>query len=267
MKQTAYNAKTFFLFIAFALLTSHVGSYSQAFGQGEPQFKVGDRVEVDTLMSSNPNTSKSWRKGTIKEVVLDGMMYVIKLDATGPSSRPQEISIPIRFPEKWVRPLKESARTDDKSKSGPAERQGDSEVTGKARSKSTESDKEKSGTNATAKTKPSKKPSGCGPSTELYQAMIRENKEFQYKQNYDRVEVTFETFKIGKAFKWTNPYGRAINATAYPVRARYRVEVWGGLNGDINHVWEYDQLIHFYVDTHKECTFDTVEGSGGKMIR
>lgn len=264
MKSCVCHIKSSLSLIALVLILQATFS---ALAQDTPQFKAGDRVEVDTLQSGDPTTSKYWRKGVIKEVSRDGMAYVVTLDPKQPGGRAEEITVPIRFPEKWVRPLPGPAKTSNASNRSPRSRSANSKNAIKTRGKSAVGTNNPGGRTASANRTAGKKRSRCDPSVTHYQAMIRENKEFQYRQTYDRVKTTFHEFKIGKAIRWTNPYGRAIKTTAYPVRARYRVEVWGGTKGDINHLWEYNSLIHFYVDTHGECTFDVVEGAGGNRVR
>jgi hypothetical protein len=70
----------------------------------KPQFKVGDRVEVDTLYTTTPETSTYWRKGTIAAMDDPEMHfghYTIKLDEPGTDPKI------IRFVDtQWIRALK-----------------------------------------------------------------------------------------------------------------------------------------------------------------
>ena len=89
------------------LLTLTMFLAGAVFAQNQsPQFKVGDRVETDTLYSSmNPEKSMFWGKGTI--VKMDNPeehfgSYTIKLDKDSQL-------MTVRFIDtQWIRPLKET---------------------------------------------------------------------------------------------------------------------------------------------------------------
>jgi len=76
----------------------------------KPKYKVGDRVEVDIIMSTTPAYAK-WKKGTITRVdtSVSSMAYTVQIDPV-PGHLPEEVHIPIRpYAEGWLRPLAGSA--------------------------------------------------------------------------------------------------------------------------------------------------------------
>jgi hypothetical protein len=68
-----------------------------------PEYKVGDRVEIDVITQGNP-ANAVWKKATVSEVNVDGQIYFFEVDA--PAGKiPQVIGIPIRSPQQYIRPL------------------------------------------------------------------------------------------------------------------------------------------------------------------
>lgn len=66
-----------------------------------PAFKVGDRVEVDTIEASNPARA-IWKKGVVVKVDLSTMAYVIQLDPL-PGQVAKGMAIPIRpYAAGWI---------------------------------------------------------------------------------------------------------------------------------------------------------------------
>src|SRR5438105_3801710 len=63
----AFSHKVFIPALAIvALMAFPLATSSRVIAQAATQqFKVGDRVEVDTMWSQHPETSTSWRKGTV----------------------------------------------------------------------------------------------------------------------------------------------------------------------------------------------------------
>ena len=59
------------------------------------QFKVGDRVEVDSIMANDPKDS-SWKKATVRAVDLKNGRYVVMLDDFN------EMSVLIRPGKTWI---------------------------------------------------------------------------------------------------------------------------------------------------------------------
>ena len=89
---------TAFAFIIGALLMLPA---LRAAAQPQPAFKVGDRVEVDTIEASNPARA-IWKKGVVVKVDLSTMAYVIQLDPL-PGQVPKGMAIPIRpYAAGWI---------------------------------------------------------------------------------------------------------------------------------------------------------------------
>ncbi|HEY2847107.1 MAG TPA: hypothetical protein VGI80_04765 [Pyrinomonadaceae bacterium] len=92
------------LFIVLVVLaTSLIAGSSAISAQGiQPKYNVGDRVEVDYIMQSDP-AKAIWRKGTVIKVDMVAVQYVIQVDPL-PGQLPVTRSIPIRdYAEKWIR--------------------------------------------------------------------------------------------------------------------------------------------------------------------
>jgi len=69
------------------------------------KYKVGDRVEVNTLMSNSPEHA-NWRKGTVTVVdTTSAVAYAIQLDPV-PGQLPKVVTIPMRpYADGWIRPI------------------------------------------------------------------------------------------------------------------------------------------------------------------
>jgi len=66
MKTSTYKIFIPVIIVAVALIALALATSSRGIAQATTQqFKVGDRVEVDTMFSQHPETSTSWRKGTV----------------------------------------------------------------------------------------------------------------------------------------------------------------------------------------------------------
>jgi hypothetical protein len=75
---------------------------ARAYAQPEPQYKAGDRVEVDSIEASSPSRA-IWKKGRVVSVDLAGMAYIIELDPL-PGQLPKRMAIPIRpYAAGWIR--------------------------------------------------------------------------------------------------------------------------------------------------------------------
>jgi hypothetical protein len=90
------------LFIVVVTLIALSGvTGSRVIAQGEaPKFKVGDRVDIDTMYSQDPSKSTSWRTGTIVKLYnpedhFGG--YIIKMDEDGHEARNRFVDT------KWIR--------------------------------------------------------------------------------------------------------------------------------------------------------------------
>ena len=72
---------------------------------GDGQFKVGDRVEVDIAMMADPKNS-NYSKATINEVDLPNRSYVVTVDPL-PGKLPKQFRILIRdYGKHWIRPIR-----------------------------------------------------------------------------------------------------------------------------------------------------------------
>src|SRR5438132_6206708 len=94
MKKTSYSVLISVLVITVALAVLSLVGSSRATAQGDPRYKVGDRVEVDTFMHGWgwPGAEKSavWRKGTVIKLYdpedrFGG--YIVKVDEDGREMR------------------------------------------------------------------------------------------------------------------------------------------------------------------------------------
>jgi hypothetical protein len=69
--------------------------------QPQPEYKAGDRVEVDTIEASSPSRA-IWKKGVVVKVDLSSMAYIIQLDPL-PGQLPKQMAIPIRpYAAGWI---------------------------------------------------------------------------------------------------------------------------------------------------------------------
>ncbi len=68
------------------------------------QYKVGDRIEIDTMMSRNPQMSV-YKKGTITAVDVKDKSYIVSVDPL-PGQLPQVYRMPVRdYGPHWIRPI------------------------------------------------------------------------------------------------------------------------------------------------------------------
>jgi hypothetical protein len=85
-----------FLIVAAVTLAAVPGA-----AQPQPAYKVGDRVEVDTIEASSPSRA-IWKKGVVLKVDLSTMAYIIGLDPL-PGQLPKTMAIPIRpYAAGWI---------------------------------------------------------------------------------------------------------------------------------------------------------------------
>lgn len=101
MKTTSYSVLIPALGLALTLTALSLATSSRVTAQAQTQpFKVGDRVEVDTMWSQHPETSTSWRKGTVVRLYDPEDRFgglIIKMDEDGREFRH-------RFVDKqWIR--------------------------------------------------------------------------------------------------------------------------------------------------------------------
>lgn len=213
-----------------------------------PQFSVGDRVEVDIHMNSDPATGL-WKPGVIKLVDLASGGYWVELDGS-PGQDNWKI-IPIRT-DKWTRSAGPAAAPATKT---PA-------ATGTTTT---------SPPPQTAATKaPAKAPAGDkieahkGPHTaspEHIRSMIYEDMMFKHRLEWDEVQITFSSLSVGGPYveaaknqveRNSLAYSRRLGVPVHPVKTQFRVAVRSNLGTE--HEYEYDRTYLWYIDTRGECT-------------
>jgi len=99
------------LFAAALLLGSALFGGSQAGAQSpEMTYKVGDRIEIDTLMARDP-ASSVYKKGTITAVDAKDNSYIVRVDPL-PGRLPEVYRMPVRsYGPHWIRPISGGAQT------------------------------------------------------------------------------------------------------------------------------------------------------------
>ena len=175
--------------VALSLMTS-----SRVIGQATTQqFKAGDRVEVDTMWSQHPETSTSWRKGTVvrfyePEDRFGGL--IIKMDEDGHEFRH-------RFVDKqWIRTVQgtDPKAADDNK---PTDQGGPNQTT-----------TDKAGTVSCPASDDLKGTSQAAIFKRLVDGRYEKNgKSLDENLKNVSVSVHFDDFKIGA----THPYRHMIN--------------------------------------------------------
>jgi hypothetical protein len=159
-------------------------------GQRPSQFKVGDRVEVDSLMARDPKDSR-WKKATVKAVDFANRRYVVVLDDSG-----LDMGILIRPDKIWIRHLNDGSRqpvAPDCPFNAPS----------------------------------GKVTKSAAPSAELFKRVIYEYRDSIKRGS--KFGITFQVFEMGKAFRNVlTRKGRLedfvpTNAVIYPVKTRQLV--------------------------------------------
>ena len=154
---------------------------------GDAQFKVGDRVEVDSIMAREPADSK-WKKATVKAVDLENRRYVVVLDDNG-----LDMSVLIRPGKVWIRPLKDGSRAPQAPDCPFVE-------------------------------PPGKVTKTAAASAALFKRVIFAWRDSLKRGS--RIGITFEVFEMGTAYRNVlTAKGRLLdfvptNATVYPVKTR-----------------------------------------------
>ena len=205
------------LVITVALIALSLATSSRVIAQGDTRFKVGDRVEVDTMFSQHPETSTSWRKGTIirlydpEDYKFGG--FIIKMD-DGREWRHRFIDT------QWIRaPQGTDAPTADNNK-----------AIDQARANQTTTDAGKTGTASCPTSDDLRGTSQAAIFKRLIDARYDKNgKSLDENEKNVSVSVHFEDFKVGA----THPYRHMINnpdgpdgvngGTVYAVKATYLV--------------------------------------------
>ncbi|MGI8543196.1 MAG: hypothetical protein ACR2MD_06905 [Aridibacter sp.] len=127
----------------------------------QAEFKVGDRVEVDSIMASDPKDS-TWKKATVKAFEPENQRYIVMLDDFN------EMSVLIRPGKIWSRSLIDGSKTPEYA--------------------TCEFYKNYQKVSNTAP-----------PSAALFKAVIFE--WFNSINKYSDFGLVFEDFKMGKSFK------------------------------------------------------------------
>lgn len=174
-----------------------------------PQFKVGDRVEVDVIMANSTNNA-IWKKGTVVQVNLNAMSYGVDVDA--PAGKiPQTYNIPVHSPEKWIRPMQGA---DPGAKTLTQKKHEDADGTVLADREILDCDlKQPAARN------------GSAPPPELMKTLIRCLWEKPAKPEMDGAEtIDISEFQIGRPRKWVplEDLGSGNLATVvYPILATW----------------------------------------------
>jgi ribosomal protein L21E len=156
-------------------------------GTQQAEFKVGDRVEVDSIMARDPKQS-SWIKATVTAVDLKNQRYIVMRDNL------MEMSILIRPEHVWIRHLNDGSKTPEFP------------------------------TCEFYKNYP-KVSNTAAPSAALFKAVIFDR--YNSVNRYYDFGLVFEDFKMGAAYKnRARGQGRKdvdpapIGATIYPLKAK-----------------------------------------------
>lgn len=213
-----------------------------------PQFAVGDRVEVDINMNSDPATG-NWKPGVIKQVDLASGGYWVELDES-PGQANWKI-IPIRT-DKWTRP----------GGAKPATQAGQPQA-GQPQAAAKPG---QGGEVIEAHKGPHK------PTVEHIKSMIYEQMKFNYSTDWDFVEITFGGLSVGAPYveparsqqeKNSLAYSRRLGVPVYPVDTKFNVLVRSNLGTE--HEYAYDSRFIWYIDTRGECQI-TKQAKNGKLI-
>jgi tetratricopeptide (TPR) repeat protein len=106
-------------------------------------------------------------------------------------------------------------------------------------------------------------PAGCS-SEAAFKYTIGEGYEGAARKR-GQVQVVFKTFELGSAVRYTDPYNRAVDTKAYPVKTEFTVR---SDFKDATEEYDVDQRYICYLDTHNECGCTTqTGGSLGKIRR
>lgn len=226
----------YFLFLALVLSVSVPAQ----------NFKTGEAVEIDQLMSSSRHGT--WEKGIVTAFDKAGKAYTVKLQSG------REVTIPSRNPEQWIRKATVPANT-EKPKTGSA---GD-EV------------KEKPGP---AKTEPENGAgaavTGCSPAEPRIKLRIKEQVAQTFSA-YEKQVITYSSFKKQTAYKNTDPYFGRVNTTVYPFLAEFTVDLvhqykQGGQFYTEHKVWKFKRKYVLYTNTKGDCEFGIASGTSGELI-
>jgi hypothetical protein len=265
MKRSRHKIFIPVLIVAVTLIALCLVTSSRVIAQAATQqFKVGDRVEVDTMFSQHPEKSTSWRKGTVvrfyePEDHFGGL--IVKMDEDGHELRHRFVDT------QWIRSAQGTdAKAADDNKTGD-----------EAGAKQATTDANQTGTISCPASDDLKGTSQAAIFKRLIDARYEKNGKSLDENNKNvSVSIHFDDFKTGA----THPYRHMINnpdgpdgvdgGTVYAVKATYLVcEDYPGYaptgnKGEI-HKTEYENMTY---SCFKDATGDWVcKQTGGREGR
>jgi len=247
MKNSHLNEHGRLLLTAIAALVVALLGNSNA--QAQAKYKPGDRVECNTIGSSEPKYEKYYEKGTVLEFRAndqpDGSWYRVKAD-----SNKVEYYCKIEH----IRPIA-STNTNSQSKV---------ETTGPADTPATRQENETSaqGDFVECPVKQKQVRNGARPDAELFKKIIRCAKGEKAVDKGDEGAVTVEIseIKIGASRPWSysQDLGNAKPGTVvYPVKATYTVKTFYRTATEVEEGWI--RIFNFYVNAFGEWQIGSQE--------
>ena len=109
-----------------------------------------------------------------------------------------------------------------------------------------------------ANSAPAKQPAGC--SSEAAFKYIVSDRYEGVARRPGGIRVTYQSFEVGPATTYWDPYNRAVDVKAYPVKTEFTVrEVFS----DATEEHDHDERYMCYEDTHRECVCTMQTGGRG----
>jgi hypothetical protein len=216
----------------------------------DPQFKTGDRVEVDINMNREA-ADGNWKPGTIRQVDLAARAYRVELDGQ-PGGADNWKVIPIRT-DKWTRRGKPAVNSTPAA--APAARNTAASAQPPAGSLSASTPKVPASNGIKAHEGPHE------GTVEHIKARLEADIVFKMKTEWDHVQVTFSSLTLGEPYVEKAKNQSEINSLAYsrrygvpvtPVMAKFSVLVRS--NGGTEHLYQYDRTALWYINTRGECS-------------
>lgn len=201
-----------------------------SFFASSQNFKKGDAVEVDLLMSSS--REGTWQTATVTDFDPAGKMYTIKL------SNGIEMGIPSRNPERWIRATNNKPVLPEKP---DLKYETTAEIV---------------------------KPKGCGSSeAEILQRIKAQTAITFY--NYEKMAFSFASFKQDAPYqKIDSIYGRLTIypfKVEYQVDLLHKY-TQGGKEYTEHKIWKFSRKYIFYRIPGGDCEFGIAEGTAGKLV-
>ncbi len=212
-----------------------------------PQFSVGDRVEVDINMNSDPATG-NWQSGVIQMVDLASGGYWVQLDQ-GPQGKDYWKIIPIRT-DKWTRKAGQAAGN-ARNQNGAPQAQPPQAATTRPTQGTVNLDR--LGDPIKAHVGPHV------PTAEHVKPMIENMIRSELVGIEDNATVQFEAFSIGSPHVDNRPgaaYARTYGRKVWPVKARLRGFTRTNLGTE--HEYEYNCNFLWAIDARGECTLQRI---------